>query len=184
MAGIYEKGNTAGLFEREIEFKGKYATMARYLRDEIGLFPTFREVYVISIIFGYLYGKGETEDSTEKVQAASIFPTELVKKKTELKLLYRLIMLLKEEPGFTIDDYKDRAFRDDPEVYQDNIISNTAIINDFACGGVEYIYNCFADLHRQSEIVDKLYELVHAFIVDVGLSEDSDELPDFSPSFE
>lgn len=41
-------------------------------------------------------------------------------------------MLLKEEEGFTLDDYKNRAFRDDPvenpEVYKKNM----QIFNSYA----------------------------------------------------
>lgn len=42
MAGISEKGNN-GLFGNEVEFNGKYATYARFLKDEVGVFQTFRE---------------------------------------------------------------------------------------------------------------------------------------------
>ena len=74
--GIVEKGNS-GLFDNEIEFNGKYATMVRFLKEDLGLFSTFREAYVISSIVGFLNNKKYTEDNQEKVQAASIFPNEL-----------------------------------------------------------------------------------------------------------
>ena len=110
--GIVEKGNS-GLFDNEIEFNGKYATMVRFLKEDLGLFSTFREAYVISSIVGFLNNKKYTEDNQEKVQAASIFPNELNKRKPDLRFIYRLIMLLKEEKDYTLEDYKNRTFRDD-----------------------------------------------------------------------
>ncbi len=101
MAGISEKGNN-GLFGNEVEFNGKYATYARFLKDEVGVFQTFREVYVIGAIVGYLNNRTESKDEGDKVQSASIFPNELSKRKIDLRHIYRTIMLLKEEEGFTL----------------------------------------------------------------------------------
>ena len=84
MAGISEKGNN-GLFGNEIEFNGKYATYARFLRDDVGIFQTFREVYVIGAIVGYLNNRIETPDKGDKDQSASIFPNELSKRKIDLR---------------------------------------------------------------------------------------------------
>ena len=49
MAGITEKSNS-GLFENEVEFNGKYATYVRFLKEDIGLFSTFREAYVTAAV--------------------------------------------------------------------------------------------------------------------------------------
>ncbi len=181
MAGIIEKGNN-GLFANEIEFNGTYATYARYLKDEIGLFQTFREIYLISAILGYLNRKTETEDKGDKVQAASIFASDLIKRKIDLRHVYRTIMLLKEEEGYTIDDYKNRAFRDDPvensEVYKNNM----RIFNSYACGGMEYLYEMFKETRSVGDVVDQLYRFLHEFSVDVGLSQE-EELPEFELDF-
>ena len=180
-AGIIEKGSS-GLFENEIEFNGKYATMARFLRDDIGL-GTFREIYVLSSIIGFINERQENSNEDEKVQSASIFPNELIKRKADLRFIYRVIMLLKEEPEFTLDDYKNRAFRDDPEENAEVIKDNMRIFNSFACGGVEYLYDIFKDCTRTEDIVDTLYEFVHRFSSDVGLIEGEDELPEFEPDY-
>lgn len=180
--GIIEKGSN-GLFENEIEFNGKYATMVRFLKDELGLFGTFREAYVISAIIGFVNEREMTRDNQEKVQAASIFPSELSKRKQDLRFIYRLIMLLRNEEDFTIDDYKNRTFKDDPEENMDIIKSNMDIFNSYACGGVEYLYDEFQNCQRIEETVDKLYELLHRFSSNVGLLEESEELPDFEPDF-
>lgn len=53
-SGIIEKSNS-GLFCNEIEMNGKYATMVRFLKEEIGIFSTFREAYIAAAIIGFLY---------------------------------------------------------------------------------------------------------------------------------
>lgn len=180
--GIVEKGNN-GLFENEIEFNGKYATMVRFLKEEIGLFTTFREAYVTSAIVGFINNSQNMDESKEKVQPASIFPNELNKRKPDLRFIYRIIMLLKEEDEFTLDDYKNRAFRDDPEDNAEMLKSNMQIFNSFACGGVEYLYEKFKDCSRLDDTVNILYDFLHQFSIGIGLLEGEDELPDFEPDF-
>lgn len=181
MSGIAEKGNN-GLFSNEIEFNGKYATYARFLRDEIGLVQTFREAYVIGSIVGYMNNRMETPDSEPKVQPASVFPNELSKRRIDLRFIYRIIMLLKEEDGFTLDDYKNRAFRDDPEENADTYKANMELFNSYACGGVEYLYEMFQNETSIDKVVDKLYKFLHEFSIDVGILE-NEELPEFTPDF-
>ncbi len=180
--GIIEKGSS-GLFENEIEFNGKYATYARFLKEELGLFPTFREIYVISSIVGFINDRTETDDKQEKVQPASIFPNELNKRKQDLRFIYRLIMLLKEEENYTLDDYKNRTFRDDPEENMDVLKQNMEIFHSYTCGGLEYLYEKFQNCNRVDDTVDTLYNMLHDFSTDVGLIDGNDELPDFDPDF-
>lgn len=150
----------------------------------MGLFSTFREAYVTASIIGFLNNREYTDDNQEKVQPASIFPNELNKRKPDLRFIYRLIMLLKEEENYTLEDYKNRTFRDDPEENMDVLKRNMEIFNSFACGGIEYLYDKFRDCDRVEDTVDTLYELLHKFSVDVGLIEGEDDLPDFEPDFQ
>lgn len=182
-ASIIEKSNN-GLFENEIEFTGRYATIVRHLKEDLGLFTTFREAYVTAAVIGFVNRKTETDGSNDKVQAASIFPNELSKRKHDLRFLYRIIMLVEDNPTFTIDDYMNRAFRDDAEEGNvDNLKQNMALFNSYVCGGLDYLNEKFGSLERADDIVDALYEMVHNFAVDVEVIED-DGLPDFDPDFE
>ena len=165
--GIIEKGSS-GLFDNEIEFNGKYATMVRFLKDDIGLFGTFRDAYVLSSIIGFINDRKMTDDNQEKVQAASIFPNELNKRKQDLRFIY---------------DYKNRTFKDDPEENMDIIKSNMDIFNSYACGGIEYLYDTFQNCTRMEDTVDKLYDILHRFSSDVGLIAEDVELPEFEPDF-
>lgn len=180
--GIVEKGN-AGLFENEIEFNGDYATKVRFLKEELGLFGTFREAYVIGSILGFINKREMSKGSQDKVQSASVFPNELSKRKPDLRFIYRLIMLLREEPDFTLDDYKNRTFRDDPEENPDVLKQNMEIFNSYACGGIDFLCELFQNCSRIEETVDTLYEFLHRLSADVGLVDEEDNLPDFEPDY-
>lgn len=180
--GIIEKSNN-GLFENEIEFNGEYATMVRYLKETAGIFVTFREAYLVSTVVGFVLNLRCTEEKPDKVQPASIFASDLNKKKQELRLLYRYIMLCLDNDKFTIDDYTNRAFRDDPEDLNSTVKDNMNIFHSFTCGGLIYLYDKFKDLNIKDQIVNTLYDFVHGLISEFGFNGDS-ELPDFTPEFD
>ncbi len=181
--GIIEKSNN-GLFENEIEFTGKYATIVRHLKDDLGLFTTFREAYVTAAIIGFVNKRKVSDDNNDKVQAASIFPNELNKRKHDLRFLYRIIMLTESDASYTIEDYMNRAFRDDAEEGNlDNLKRNMSLFHSYVCGGLDYLNEKFGSLDRTDDIVDVLYDLIHNFAVDVEVIAD-DNLPDFEPDFE
>ena len=183
LAGVVEKSNN-GLFENEIELNGKYATIIRHLKDDLGIFTTFREAYVTAAAIGFVYPKAETTDTSDKVQPASIFPNEINRRKRDLKFLYRIIMLVEDNPNFTIEDYMNRAFRDAAEeANAENLKKNMMLFNSYVCGGLEYLQNKFGELDKIEDIIDAVYEMVHEFAVDVELIE-NDDLPDFNPTFE
>ena len=182
-AGITETSSN-GLFENEIEFNGKYATIIRHLKDDLGLFNTFREGYVTAAVIGFLNKRTETISKPEKVQPASIFPNEINKRKQDLRLLYRIMMLVQDDPNYTIEDYMNRAFRTDSgEGYEEMIKENMAIFNSYACGGLDYLDEKFGELDKIEDVVDTVYELVHGFAVDMELIE-AVELPEFEPVFD
>ena len=181
-AGIIEKSNN-GLFENEIEMIGTYATIVRHLKDELGIFTTFREAYVTAAVIGFVHNRTETEGKQDKAQAASIFPNELTKRKQDLRLLYRIVMLVRDEPTFTVDDYMNRAFRDDAEEENvEKLKQNMALFNSYACGGFEYLQEKFGHLDKIADVVDAVYEMVHDFAVGMELL-DEEGLPDFDPHF-
>ncbi len=182
MAGAIEKGSYPGLFENEVEFNGKYAMHIRFLRDEIHLFSTFREAYVTSAAIGYMFNRLGNDDDGEKFKEASIFPAELKKRGKDLKFLYRLIMITKQEPSFSDEDYIDRAFRDDAEGGDPlKLKSNVALFNSYACGGIEFLYDKFKDVDSHEDMVSALYELMHPILRDLSLSEEEYELEDYTP---
>ena len=188
--GITEKNNN-GLFENEVELNGKYATIARTLKEDLGLFSTFREGYVLAAALGYLNQRNETPDDSAKVNAASIFPADINKRKSDLRFLYRIMMLADDVPGYTIDDYMNKAFRDDEDDNAEDtekdvnqsLKEKMKIFNSYACGGLEYLSEKFEGVNRDDDIVEIIYNLVHNFAIDINMLED-DRLVDFTPEFD
>ena len=179
--GIIEKSRN-GLFENEIECNGKYSKMIRFLKDEIQIFSTFREAYVLAMVVGFLNNKKETADDSEKVSPASVFPNELSKRKRDLRIIYRIIMLLDEDGERSIEDCMNRAFRDDAnEEDYTNLRLNMEVINSYACGGLEFLYEKFKDARDNDEVIDLLYDFVHELSEDVGINNVS--LPSFDADF-
>lgn len=169
MSGIIEKGNN-GLFENEIEFTGKYATYARFLRDEAEVFSTFREIYLMSAIIGFVENKKGTLDNTElKVSPASIFAADLAKKRRDLKFIYRTIMLLNSESNSSIEERKNRAFKEDRETNATILKENMALFHSYVCGGLEYLYQQFDDVHDLDDKVNRLHELFEIFSLKNGI---------------
>lgn len=181
-SGIVEKGNGT-IFYNEVEFNGKYSTMARFMKDKFSIFPTYREVYLISAAVGFYLNKHETLGlADEKTQPSSIFPNELMKKRNEFRFIYRIIMLVNEQEGFTVDDYMNHAFRDDVESEKERemIKENMKVFNSYACGGLEYLYRIFENQDSEEKVAETLYEFVHSVIIDCGFAAE-EELPDFNP---
>ncbi len=182
MADIIVKGSS-GLFENEIELHGKYATEIRFLKDEVGIFNSLRDAYVVSAIIGFITKAEVKVEEEENVKEASIFSDEIKRRRKELKFIYQLIMLLDENPDFNIDDYKNRTFRDDPEDYPETVRENMVIFNRYVCIGLDFLYDKFINCNRINTTVDTLYEFVHEIAAATGVIEDQEELPDFTPKF-
>lgn len=181
MPGIIEKSNH-GLFENEVELCGHYSTIVKFLKDELHIFSTFHEAYLTAAVIGFVNSKKGTDKTTEKVQPASIFPDQLRGRKTDFKFLYRVMMLVQDEPGYENEDYIKRTFRiGADETTFEQLKENMLIFNDYACGGLEILYEKFKDTIEDS-VIDTTYDFMCDFMKEVNLIED-DSLPDFTPNF-
>ncbi|KIR03712.1 hypothetical protein P261_02527 [Lachnospiraceae bacterium TWA4] len=164
--------------------EGTSAYKAVLERDEIKIVATFREAYVLAAVIGFVNNIKANGNTEENTRTASIFPTELSKRKSDLRLLYRIMMLSLDNPEYSIDDYMNKAFRDDAdEENREELKKNMVIFNEYACGGLEYLDEKFKDLDRADDIVDAVYSFIHDFAIDVGVLQ-GDDLPDFEPSFD
>ena len=155
------------LFDKEFEFKGKYATYCRFLKNDIGLFKTFREAYATSALIGFLFSIKKI-DNDEKVQTASILASELAQKRTDLTYIYRLIMLLDSIPNATILDIQNRTFKDDAESdnYPEKVTKNMATFNTYANGGIEFLYERFKNCSEVKDTINELNDFILEFIED------------------
>lgn len=164
-----------GLFDKEYKFFGKHATYCRFLKDE-GIIKTFREVYLISTVIGFLNNTCSPIDKEEKVQEASILPSELMQQKDNLTFLYRIIMLTKEDDGFSIDDYKNRAFRDDvDDENPEKVKKNMELFNSYSRAGVEILYDKFKDGTNKKDYANILNQFLTEFCTDTTLILDEED---------
>lgn len=157
------------LFDKEYKYLGKHATYCRFLKDN-GIVETFREVYLISTAIGFLNRTKAPIDKTEQVQEASILPSELMKQKDNLTFLYRIIMLTDDAPDFSVDDYKNRTFKDDvDEENPERLKANMELFNSYSRGGLEILYNIFKDESDKKDFANNLFEYLEVFAMDNGL---------------
>lgn len=178
-AGISVKGYNSGLFQNEIELNGDYATKIRSLRDEIKIFASFRDAYLTAAVVGFKEQATGFDTLTDKVQPASIFTGELNGRLTELKLVYRTIMLLDKTENLTNKEYENRAFRDDAETENiEKLKKNYALFNSYVCGGIDILYEKFNGLD-DDKLIDELFEFVSEFIVAAGYGF-ADELSEYN----
>lgn len=172
------------MFDKEFNFKGQYGKYCRKLNfmEGKGLFKTNREAYVYSTIIGFLNNtQSRNVEYDKEEQEASILPSEITKRRDSLRFIYHLIMLLKEEPGFTIEDYKNRTFRDEAdEEHPEKLAANMRIFNAYAEGGIEFLYNKFESCQKLGEVVDELYKFVNDFAIDNGLKECEIDFKEFN----
>lgn len=160
------------LFDKEFEFKGKYADYCRFLKNDIGLFKTFREAYTTSAIIGYINSTKGQKAAVEKVQPASILPSELAQKRTSLTFIYRLIMLT-ENNDLSIQELQNRTFRDDSDdTHPEKVVANMELFNSYVLGGLEILYNKFKDCKTTKDVVNELNDYLLEFFEDNELSPD------------
>lgn len=96
-SGIIEKSNN-GLFDNEIEINGKYATMARFLKEDVGIFATFREAYLTAAIIGLL--------NNAKDNFRADVPKELREKLQSITNREPVLMLPNESPKLFEEEKK------------------------------------------------------------------------------
>lgn len=180
---IIEKSNN-GLFENEIELQGIYAKKLKELKEDIGLFNTIREGYILSILIGYLNNVNTIDTNEYADRNVSIFASDLNPRKKDLKFIYRIIMLAQEDSSMSVEDYMNRTFRDDTDIKRREYLKrNMNIINEYAVKGIEFLYDKFSNCHDKEILCDTLYKYVNDFAIDVGEKEEV-ELPEFEPNFE
>ena len=79
-------------------------------------------------------------------------------------------MLLDNNDDFDIDDYKNRAFKDDAdEDNKEKFKSNMELFNSYAIGGLEIFYDKFQSCADKNSTVNTLYDFLIDFFEDNNL---------------
>lgn len=157
-----------GLFEKDLKVSGKHSL---YLSDlkEAKVFPTYREIYTVCAAIGYLYGLKAPADYSENVKASTVFASDLIAQRSNLRFLYRLIMLTDDKEGFELDDYKNRAFRDDAiEDNDEKMKENMEIFNSYFRGGLEKVHEMLQTLEEPKEKTNAIKDFLVEMCEDYG----------------
>lgn len=170
------------IFDKGFEFKGKHADYCRFLKDKLKLFNTYREIYSISTIIGFLNSNKKSPINNKEIKDTSVFPEQIIKKRKTFINIYRLIMLLDENKDFNLKDYQNRTFRDDSDKKNlEKVKKNMEIFNQYAYGGLGILYSHFKDSLSTKDTIDLLYEYINEFLKDNNLieTENNNDLNDY-----
>lgn len=155
------------MFNSDYRFRGKHADMVRRLgavvSDEgsIKIFNRYIDIYVLSAIIGFIYGRKAPVDSNPDIQPATIMLTQITGALSDLKFNYRLIMMLdtKNEPNS--ERRVDKAFK---EINTDMAKADEELFESYSRGGIEVLYEkLIENSHDRDQYIMNLYEFVKDF---------------------
>lgn len=150
------------MFDEKI-FYGKHADYVNFLckdrgqinSDGINLFQTKIELYILAPIIGLIYNrKSDIDTSTNSKYTIQL--QQIKNYETDLEYVYRMIMLLDDKDNISEEQRLNRAFRYDND--KDKFHENMRIFDKYVLGGIEVIYEQFAnDLGDKEQL---LYDLI------------------------
>ncbi|MGB4503816.1 MAG: hypothetical protein WBI44_02840 [Syntrophaceticus sp.] len=152
------------MFENDYTLYGKHATYVKFLHDEAKVFNRYIDVYMNGAIMGFLYGRKSIRDNTS-TDRARIYADAFANEKARCEFIFRLIMLLDETPGYTIEDRINRAFRDDADGSDtEKNEKNMELFHSYVLGGIEVLYEQFTkDCTTRDDYINKIYDVVTSF---------------------
>ncbi|MCF2657509.1 hypothetical protein [Lacrimispora saccharolytica] len=151
------------MFEHDVIITGTHSKYIKILKDESGLFARNLDVYMLAPILGFINnrkGKKNNEDGAKTTIQAQQFSDV----KDDCELVYRLIMLL-DDDKCDKDERLNRAFRYDSDAEKKaEFENNMATYNSYVLGGIEYIYEVFADgCVSKDDYIERIYQTVLDF---------------------
>ena len=153
------------MFERDYQLKGKHAIYAKYLRDTAKVFKRHIDIYMNGAVMGFLHGRQVPEEKTDK-EDVSILADVFIREKTKCQFIYRMVMLLDETSGLSLEQRADRAFRNDAD--EEAMVKNMDLFHSYMRGGIEYLHEKFSEeCTTPEDYIDKIYEIVDRFNQDI-----------------
>lgn len=133
------------MFTDDINIFGRHAYYVKELASkEIGLFPRNIDVFMNGAIIGLIYGRKEERDKVSdlKEEKTNILASAINKEKIHLDYIYRLIMLLDDSEGLSLEERINRAFRDDSNSdISDKHQNNLELFKEYSLGGISILYD-------------------------------------------
>lgn len=177
------------MFDTDYTICGKHAKFLKFLAKKNAesekifgakIFERYIDVYMNAAIFGLTFSRRAKRDleSEERANTAHILANAFSRERENCILLYRMIMILEESSGLSLEEKINRAFSNDATLDQNNF----ELFNDYVRGGIEIMYEKFTEgCHTPEDFLDRTYEIIAEFQKDlVGISqEDIDALINF-----
>ncbi|MHA6260034.1 hypothetical protein ACXYMX_08965 [Sporosarcina sp. CAU 1771] len=131
------------MFTSDWEIKGKHAAYMKQLVEDNKLFNRNLDVYMTAPLIGYVNGRQEEADKSDQYSEVirKIGTEALLKEKSQLNMIYRLIMLLDNTDNLTIEEQVNRAFRHDSnDDLKEKHKANMEVFETYVRGGISILY--------------------------------------------
>lgn len=185
-------------FSKPVRLRGIHAAYAQYLSTERGqkreggvnVFSRIMDAYMVSILIGLKYNRTAMEDESEvlakdiflvsrnnedkKISSSDINSETIHASQDKLNYIYRIVMLNEDVRKLSDEEKIANAFKSEnnPEKIEDNI----KLMNSFARGGLEILYERFQGLaNREDEILQTQLDIFEEFM-NIGNIYNDDEI--------
>ena len=167
-------------FNSPVRLRGKYAAYAQFLSTERGqlreggvnIFNRVMDAYLYAILVGLRYERTSLVDDAEiiaddifhnndkntKITSSNIDSSTVSDSNVLLNYIYKIVMLNEQERGLTDEEKIANAFKS--EGNEQKITDNINLMNKYARGGLEEMYERFEGLKDEKEIRKKQVELL------------------------
>lgn len=177
-------------FSKPYRFRGTHAAYAQYLSTERGkkreggvnIFSRIMDAYMVSILVGLKYSRtsklnddviyatdifGNIKEYEGKTIQSSDIPGDVIHgSQNSLNHIYRLVMLNETVRGLSDEEKIANAFKSDYN--EEKLAQNLELMNSFARGGLEVLYDRFSNLSSETAILqeqlalfDEMNETLH-----------------------
>lgn len=165
------------MFDSNMNF---YGVQANYLKDlcelrknvpdydqhlNFKIFHSYVDAYVVCPLIGYQYGKrilmGSSTDGD-----VGILLEQISKKRSELRFVYQILMLIDEDSEPDEEKRIYRAFKlsESSDEDKERIAENMKIFNEYFFGGIEVLHEQFVDECTDDDsYLRRMYEYVKRF---------------------
>lgn len=174
------------MFDNDYTISGKHAKYLKFLAKKNSesensagakIFERYIDVYLNAAIFGLIYAQKSKKDaeSEDRSNSANILASAFIREHENCIFLYRLVMLLDESCGLSLEQKINRAFLCEGSDEQNKEVQkNLELFNDYVRGGIEIMYEKFTeDCHNPEDYLNKTYEVITSFQLEMtGISDE------------
>ena len=159
------------MFDSDYVLTGKHAKYLKFLSSKnsgevsgANIFERYIDVYMNGVVWGLISSRKAPADFSSD-EKARIFADVLIKERTRCLMLYKLVILLDETNGLTLDEKIEQMFQND-NFSEEKEISDPGIelFHEYMRGGIEQMYEKFTEgCINRMDYLNKSYEIINEF---------------------